>query len=135
MASTNHIIIPIVGSKQSLEDQNIFGPSTLQLTPTKNTDLPELHFWKKSMSAFKKFRDKKERRDRKQPVEESNENYADDSSRPFFKLLRRAPELKPFTFPPMGLQESPLVYDPNDAPLYEWTGGEAARVPRVERTT
>ena len=40
MASTNHIIIPIVGSKQSLEDQNIFGPSTLELTPTKNGDIP-----------------------------------------------------------------------------------------------
>ena len=71
------------------------------------------------MSAFKKFRDKKERRDRKQPVEECNENYADDSNRPLFKLLTKAPQFKPFTFPPIGPQESALVYyDPNDAPLY-----------------
>ena len=54
------------------------------------------------MSAFKKFRDKKERRDRKQPVEECNENYTDDSNRPFFKLQTKAPQFKPFTFPPMG---------------------------------
>ena len=56
MSLTNHIIIPIVGSKQNLEDQNIFVCSYFNLTPQKQEDMPDLSFWKKSMSAFKKFK-------------------------------------------------------------------------------
>jgi hypothetical protein len=56
MSLTNHIIIPIVGSKQNLEDQNIFIPTYFTLTPSKHEELPDFTFWKKSASAFKKFK-------------------------------------------------------------------------------
>lgn len=56
MSLTNHIIIPTVGSKQSLEDQNIFVPTSFVITPSKHEDLPDFSFWKKSSSAFKRFK-------------------------------------------------------------------------------
>lgn len=51
----NHIIIPVVGSRHNLEEQNVFKHSCLSLTPQK-ANLPEPILWKKSMSAFKKFK-------------------------------------------------------------------------------
>jgi hypothetical protein len=65
MSFTNHIIIPIVGSRQNLEEQNIFMPSFYTFTPQKDDNTQEIILWKKSMSAFKKFKDKKDRKDRK----------------------------------------------------------------------
>lgn len=56
MSSTNHIIIPIVDCRQNLEDQKVFVPTYSLLTPSKRAEFPELAFWKRSSSAFKKFK-------------------------------------------------------------------------------
>jgi hypothetical protein len=56
MSIANHIIIPIVGSRQNLDENILVTPRPLILTPRKDEDLPENILWKKSMSAFKKFK-------------------------------------------------------------------------------
>ncbi len=56
MSLTNRVIIPIVDSRQNLEEQNVFKHSSFTLTPQKNQQPPEAILWKKSMSAFKKFK-------------------------------------------------------------------------------
>ena len=56
MSLTNRIIIPIVGSRQNLEEQNIFKHVNLILTPKKDEGQSESILWKKSLSAFKKFK-------------------------------------------------------------------------------
>ena len=56
MSLTNHIIIPIVGSKQNLEDQNIFVPNPFSITPSKQEEIPNFVLKKRSSSAFKIFK-------------------------------------------------------------------------------
>lgn len=123
MSLTNHIIIPVVGSKQTLEDQNIFLPSYFTLTPQKQEDAPDLTFWKKSMSAFKKFKDKKERRDRLAVQDyDAADNHCLPASRKFVRLIIRKPMLIDINSL-MLLSDSPNssfgYFDPNAAPLYE----------------
>lgn len=62
---TNRVIIPKVGSRQNLEDQNVFKHSSFAITPQKDQQRDETILWKKSMSAFKKFKEKKDRKDKR----------------------------------------------------------------------
>lgn len=56
MSLTNRIIIPVVESRQNLEEQNVFKHANLVLTPKKHHPHSEPILWKKSLSAFKKFK-------------------------------------------------------------------------------
>jgi|JI9StandDraft_1071089.scaffolds.fasta_scaffold334386_1 hypothetical protein len=56
MSLTNRVIIPKVGSRQNMEEQNVFKHSSFTLTPQKDHQKAESIYWKKSMSAFKKFK-------------------------------------------------------------------------------
>lgn len=60
MSNTNQIIIPIVASRSHLDTPNLPHPPTLELTPQKHNS--PLHLpWKKTASAFKRFRDRKDK--------------------------------------------------------------------------
>lgn len=90
MSMANQIIIPIISSKQNLEDQNIFIPTYFTLTPSKHDDLPDFTFWRKSSSAFKKFKDKKDRKEKRNPPDTENvDQTASHAHGKYFKLLRR----------------------------------------------
>lgn len=124
MSFTNHIIIPIVGSRQNLEEQNIFLPTYYSVTPQKDDNLSELIFWKKSMSAFKKFKEKRDKRDRKNNAHPDLQDH--DFPQPkkqYIHLLRKNPK-DPAPYSQLKLIEyldPPFAYyDPNHAPLYEF---------------
>ncbi len=86
----NQIIIPIISSKQNLEDQNIFIPTYFTLTPSKHDELPDFTFWRKSTSAFKKFKEKKDRKEKRNQLDNENtEPTALPLHRKYFKLLKK----------------------------------------------
>ena len=90
MSMANQIIIPIISSKQNLEDQNIFIPTYFTLTPSKHDELPDFTFWRKSSSAFKKFKDKKDRKEKRNPPDNENVDQSIiHTHRKYFKLLKR----------------------------------------------
>jgi hypothetical protein len=90
MSMANQIIIPIISSKQNLEDQNIFIPTYFTLTPSKHDELPDFSFWRKSSSAFKKFKEKKDRKEkRNHPDHENTEPITHQNHRKCFKLLKK----------------------------------------------
>ncbi len=62
MSATNQIIIPVVGSRPSLEHQNTHPSSQSPNTPTKSTTSSTTLPWKKTNSAFKKFKDRKDKK-------------------------------------------------------------------------
>ena len=62
MATTNQIIIPVVGSRCSIQPSNSLPSSFTQLTPTKPNSAIQTLPWKKTSSAFKKFKDKKDKK-------------------------------------------------------------------------
>lgn len=90
MSLTNRVIIPVVGNRQNPDEQNVFVHSTFTLTPQKPPQKPEPILWKKSMSAFKKFKEKRDRKDKRgdSSIEHPSENLQ-EVPKSFVKLVKR----------------------------------------------
>ena len=71
MSITNQIIIPVVEGREPAHQQKVSVPAALVLTPHKENSANQPILWKKTSSAFKKFKEKRDRR--RHPVPEADE--------------------------------------------------------------
>lgn len=93
MAVTNQIIIPLVGSREPTLQRNVFVHSTSSLTPRKQPSTTGPLLWKKTSSAFKKFKEKKDknRPDQMNTLEDA-ENMMTSLPNKLYKLTKRTQE-------------------------------------------